>query len=195
MIRGVLCCLLAAVPLLVPSAVLAHSDLTSADPGPDDVISEVPDTLVGHFTQNLDPRIQQSFMEVRDASGKSLAKGGIDESASDERTMRVTLPDLAPGVYEVRWQTLSTEDGELDRDSYSFTVVEPSPEPPTSPPATGGSSSATTATPIRSQGPSASPSPDASPAADATQVAIPIVVGLVFVLGLAAWLLRRRTAG
>ena len=46
---------------------------------------------------------------------------------SPGRALRIAvvlgLPELAPGGYEVRWTTLSTEDGELERGTWSFKVT------------------------------------------------------------------------
>jgi methionine-rich copper-binding protein CopC len=179
----------AALVFLLPSSVVAHAALISASPGPDDVISDVPNALVAKFTQNLDP--DRSSIEVHDASGR-VARGGYDATAPDKRTMRVALPDLALGSYQVRWTTLSTEDGELDRDTYTFTVVAPSPSPTPTPTSTLASTSPTpTAPPTIAATSSPRPSPEPSPTADAAQLAIPIIAALALVAGFAVWLRSR----
>ena len=193
-LRALLCALLLA-SLAWPA--LAHAALESATPGPGDDLVGSPEELVAQFSQNLDP--SRTSLEVRDASGARVARGG--ELGDGPREFRLDLPDLAPGVYEVRWTTYSTEDSEIARDSYTFEVLaapSPSPTPTESPRPT------TSATPSRSPSPppSASPSslPSASPIAgsDASgaagvdaSVLIPIVVALAVVGGFGAWMLRR----
>jgi copper resistance protein C len=101
----------------VPAA--AHAEFVSACPGPDDVISQLPSELVATFSQDLSP--DRTSIELRDASGQTLARGGKDPAAA--RLQRLTLPALGPGIYEVRWVSFSAEDAELDRGTYTFTIV------------------------------------------------------------------------
>jgi hypothetical protein len=71
-----------------------------------------------------------SSIELRDAGGTVIATGGLDP-ANARRMVIADLPQLAAGEYEVRWTTLSSEDGELDRDTWTFTVTAPPTDPPT----------------------------------------------------------------
>ena len=68
-------------------------------------------------------------MELRDASGTRIATGAKDPA--EPRVMRMALPELELGEYEVRWTTFSTEDGELARGTYTFTVVQSQSPSPT----------------------------------------------------------------
>ena len=109
--------LFALVPLSVANA---HAELTSASPGPDESVSEVPARLVARFSQDI--AADRTSIEVRDASGATVARGGKDPDRA--RVQLADLPPLEPGTYEVRWVTFSTEDDELARGRYSFTVTE-----------------------------------------------------------------------
>lgn len=150
----------------------AHAELESASPGPGDEVVTAPAVLVAVFSQDLDP--SRSSLEVRDGAANQVAEGG--ELGDGPRELRLALPELAPGVYEVRWTSYSAEDGELERGTYTFTVV----------------ASPSTPAPTQTPSPSATPSPD-SGALDAA-VIFPVVVAIVIVAAVGLWLLRRRRA-
>ena len=150
----------------------AHAELESASPGPGDEVVTAPTVLVAVFSQDLDP--SRSSLEVRDSAGNQVAEGG--ELGDGPRELRLALPELAPGVFEVRWTSYSAEDGELERGTYTFTVV----------------AAPNTPAPTPAPSPSPGPSPDAG-ALDAT-VVVPIAVAIVVVAVVGLWLLRRRSA-
>jgi methionine-rich copper-binding protein CopC len=187
----------AALLLILAVPVLGHAQLTTADPGPDAVITTVPAELVADFSQNLDP--DSSSLELRDSAGEALARGVNDPT--EPRVMRMTLPDLASGMYEVRWTTLSTEDGELARGTYTF-MVEPAALSPSlssavpSPSAEPGNpepSASASAAPSEA----ANPSPSSPPSVDGStgsggEVLLPLAVVGLLIVGLGVWLVRTR---
>ena len=132
-----------------------------------------------------------------------MAEGG--QLGAGARELRLTVPALAPGRYEVRWASWSAEDNEGHRGTYAFTVVEASPtpvrtarstpsaEPPASDPSTAVSSGTAS---VNTSSPSATTaqSPVPEPASDAGSVAVPILVSVLALVGLGGWLLRRRGA-
>lgn len=179
------------------SPVLAHAELISAQPGPGDRLTIAPSELVAKFTQDLDP--SRSSLELRDASGTRIVKGG--ELGNGPREFRLDLPELAPGKYEVRWVSLSTEDGEIFRGTYTFEVVAatptPTPAPPSPTPAMPSASTTPSSSPpsrssIPSPVPTQGPVPDAS-GLDAF-VVLPIVVAALVVAAFGVWMLRRQHA-
>lgn len=181
--------------MLYAQSAFAHAAFVSGTPGPGEEVAGSPDVLVIAFSQDLDP--SRTSLEVRDASGATLAKGG--ELGDGPREFRLALPELVPGQYEVRWVSFSAEDGELARDSYTFTVVaapsqspspSPSPIPSSSPPSPSPSPTPLLATPAPS--PSVAEPPDAAPADGDGAVIIPIFAASFVIAGLAVWLLRRR---
>ncbi len=192
MARPFLCAIICAALLsLLASPVLAHAELVSATPGPGDVVEGAPAELVATFNQDLDP--SRTSLEVRDASGSTVARGG--ELGDGPRDFRLALPHLEAGEYEVRWTSFSAEDGELARDSYTFTVVaapSPSPSPSPSPPSTAPSASPTTLPATPSPVPSATPGSETTSAGgDGVLLLLPILAALV-VAGSIVWLVRRR---
>lgn len=188
---------LAAALLLLNAGglVFGHAALINATPGPSDIIGAVPAELVATFSQNLDQN--RSSIELRDATGTQLAIGGRDPAA--ERVLRLTLPPLAPGTYTVRWTSFSTEDGELARGTYVFSVApSPSPSPAgTSAPSVRSPSTAPTeaavtpAPPVGSRSTSQSSGPGPG-TAGGLDVLVPIVGAALAGAVVAAWALRRR---
>ncbi len=182
-----------ALVLLLAPAVAAHAELESATPGPGDEVVGSPAELIAQFSQDLDP--SRTVLEVRDAAGTRIARGG--KPGDDEREFRLALPDLAPGEYEVRWTSFSSEDGELARDSYTFTVLPaPSPTPSASPSPTVRPSSTPTAAPSPTGmvAPTPQPSQPSTPSTSpsALEMAFPIAATALVVAAAAVWLLRRK---
>ncbi len=180
---------LIAALLLMPPAVLGHAELDTASPGPGDEVVGSPAELVATFTQDLD--MSRTTLEVRDASGATVADG--PELGDGPRELRLALPELAPGEYEVRWTSFSAEDSELERGRYSFTVL-PAPTPTPAPsiaPTIAPASAPATAPPST---PAATPVASAAPAPGDGGVAalLPIGIAAVVLVAIGAWLLRRR---
>lgn len=192
--RSILVALVAAV-VSVPT-VVAHAALESATPGPDDELVGSPSELITQFSQDLDP--SRTVLEVRDAAGTRVARGG--GPGDGRREFRLALPELAPGAYEVRWTSFSSEDGELARDKYVFSVaavpsptLSPTPSPSSRPSPTPSASPAATATIPVAPEPSTDVVPPAAPAS-ALETAAPIAATALFVAAVAIWMLRRRRA-
>jgi copper resistance protein C len=182
--------LLAALLLMLPGAALGHAELDTATPGPGDEVVGSPTQIVATFTQDLD--MSRTTMEVRDASGATVAEGPV--RGDGKRELVLALPELAPGEYEVRWTSFSAEDSELERGRYSFTVLPaPSPTPaPTAAPTTAPTSAPPTVPPA-----TASPAPSATAAPTETSdsglaTLLPIGIALIALVAIGAWLLRRR---
>lgn len=187
---GALVC--AALMSLIAAPALAHAELVSATPGPGSEVESSPPELVATFNQDLDT--SRTSLEVRDASGAAVAKGG--ELGDGPREFRLALPRLAPGKYSVRWTSFSAEDGELARDSYTFTVLAaPSPSPtPTPTPSVSTSPSPTPVAATPSPSPDATPLPGGTDAGGDGVVLLPILAASLVVGALGVWLLRRRRA-
>jgi copper resistance protein C len=176
--------------LLLPAVALGHAELDTATPGPGDEVVGSPTEVVATFTQDLD--MSRTTMEVRDASGATVADGPV--RGAGKRELVLALPELAPGEYEVRWTSFSAEDSELDRGYYNFTVLPapsptpaptaaptaaPSAEPPTAPPATVSPAPSATAAPIESSD-------------SGLATLLPIGIAVIALAAIGAWLLRRR---
>jgi methionine-rich copper-binding protein CopC len=186
-----------ALLLLLPAGVLAHAELDVPTPADGATVEGTPDTVEGTFTQDM--RSEGSSLQLRDAAGTLVGEGGVDEA--DPRRMAIdSVPELAPGEYEVRWTTFSAEDGEGPiRGTWTFTVTAaPTPEPTPEPTATAAASAEPSATPEPTPGPTVAPTPspsddgDGDPAATEGDVLLPILAALAIVAVAGVLLMRRR---
>jgi methionine-rich copper-binding protein CopC len=112
-----------ALVLVLPVAgVLAHAELQKAEPPNGGTLATTPAELTLHFSQNL--VTAQSWVAIRDPQGgDTQLKVSFDPN--DRKLMRATTPQLAPGVYTIRWQSLSAEDDDFAQGSYKLTVLNP----------------------------------------------------------------------
>ncbi|HET7727153.1 MAG TPA: copper resistance CopC family protein [Candidatus Limnocylindrales bacterium] len=175
-----------------PSAALAHAELVASEPAAGATVDVAPDEVVLTFNGPLVPD-RSSF--VLAGPGGEMGRGSVAPGAPD--TMVLTVPGLSPGSYEVRW-TAVAEDGhnEIRRDTFAFSIAEPTPAPATPTPTPAASPSATAA-PTAAASVTPAPSPTASPEGQAgaggsgADVLLPIIVALAVLGGIGAWLLRR----
>jgi methionine-rich copper-binding protein CopC len=179
--------------ILLPVAVVAHAELDTISPA-DKSSGPPPQQIVGTFIQNLDPA-KSNFRVVNPANGVVAEGGEVD--SNNPRRMTLSLSPLAPGVYTIRWTTVSTEDGELDRGETTFTVVAASASPsatpvPSASAALSASPSAAPASALPSLAPSPSPSGGSGTTTSSTDALIPIVAVLVILALLGLWLRRGR---
>jgi copper transport protein len=118
-----------ALLLVLPSTgVFAHAELTSSEPPNGGTLATTPAELTLHFSQNL--VTAQSWVAIRDAQGgDTQLKVSFDPS--DKKLMRATTPQLPPGIYTIRWQSLSADDDDFQQGSYKLTVLNPDGSKPT----------------------------------------------------------------
>jgi copper resistance protein C len=186
--------------LLIPAGVTAHAELVSTTPEDDVTVEGTPTEIVAAFSAPLE--VDGSRLSLRDAAGDEVVRGGLDPEDAT-RLVIVDPPDLVPGVYTVRW-TAATDDGHIERGTWSFTVVPPPTPEPTPEPTPSAEPSATAApTPEPTETPTAAPTPSAAPsdgpgpddgASDVgADVLLPIVAGLAIVGVAGGFLMSRRS--
>jgi copper resistance protein C len=189
--------LLAAIALavLLPSVVVAHAELDTPTPADKSTVTQPVTVVSGTFTQRV--KVDGSSLVVKVVGGGTVATGGVDPS--DDRTMVATpATALGSGSYRVEWTTISLDDGELARGTWTFVVeVAPTPSPtplPTAAPTAAPTPSPTSvpATPAATVGPTPIPSAGGDTTGSGSDVILPIVVALVVLGGGAAYLLTRR---
>ena len=112
-----------ALVLVLPSTgVFAHAELQKSEPPNGGTLATTPAELTLHFSQNL--VTAQSWVAIRDAQGgDTQLKVSFD--ANDKKVMRATTPQLPPGTYTIRWQSLSADDDDFAQGSYKLTVLNP----------------------------------------------------------------------
>lgn len=165
---------------MLPFIVRAHADYERSDPAADAIVETAPTQLQVWFNQELFRREGSNRLEVLGPDGKQVDQGDTTVDDDDRTLLRVSLqPDLSPGTYQVRWHTLSADDGHEGDGEFVFHVGEPSAATATSVPAAE-------ATPIPE--PTATVAPTATPAAVAESTGIGVNCGapallLFFALG------------
>lgn len=184
--------------LLVPAIATAHARLVEAIPADGVTVEGTPTQVSATFSEPLET--DGSTFSLRNAAGERLAVGTIDP---DDRTRLIIdpVPDLAPGVYEVRWRAASA-DGHAENDTWSFTVwfsiptkalPTPTSSPESSDAVTPSAEPGPSATPERaSQSPAASPGPSDPAGGSESDVVLPIIAALAIALVGTGLLLSRR---
>lgn len=100
---------------LLPSTASAHAAFVSSQPEPGERVESTPGVVRLTFSEPLNPRLSRTA--VLDPTGRSF-----ETTALTDRSMSVQLGTNAPGVYEVRWTTVSPLDGHTLRGSFRFGV-------------------------------------------------------------------------
>lgn len=114
--RRALVCLVATVGIvLVPGGASAHAILTSSQPEAGQRLGTAPGVVVLEFSEPVNPRLTRAT--VIDPTGRTFT-GGVVQG----QELRVALDTNAPGVYTVRWVSVSTLDGHTIRGSFQFGV-------------------------------------------------------------------------
>ena len=192
--RLLLLAAMASILLIYPATVAAHAQLDTPTPDDGATVEGTPPEVSGTFTQEIEP--DGSSLVLRDSANDVVARGGPDPD-DVHRMFIADLPELAQGTYKVHWTTISAEDGELARGTWSFTVV-PAPTPSPTPEPTESGAPSAAPTPSAMPEPTVAPTPSPSPAptdqagASGSDVVLPIVIGLAIVLIAAGYLLARR---
>ena len=113
-------CAAVALPLVVATPVAAHGELATSSPAANASLGESPGELTLTFTERVDPtnttiELLDELQMVVDGLGSVVAgEGGL--------TATVSVPELEPGVYVVRYQVLSTVDGHVTGGSFAFQI-------------------------------------------------------------------------
>jgi methionine-rich copper-binding protein CopC len=182
-----------AIVLLIPVTVAAHAELDVPTPKDGATVEGSPPEVSGTYVQKINP--DGSSMVLRDSANKVVARGGPDPD-NVKRMAVADLPELAPGKYTVQWTTVSAEDGELARGTWSFTVVAavetPNPTPTAAASATAAATASGTPAPTVAPTPTPSPAPTDQGNTSGSDVILPIIIGLALVLAAAWFLLSRR---
>jgi len=112
---------LAALVLLAsPGRASAHAFLADSSPAAGQRLGASPRTLTLQFTEAVAPPASDR-VAVRSADGRPVRLGPLARSA-DGTTLTAALPALAHGVYVVRWQDVSADDGHPSAGEFAFAV-------------------------------------------------------------------------
>jgi len=171
-----------------PAIATAHAKLLSAVPAADAIISTLPTSFILVYDDTL--RNDSSFV-VLGPAGLTVTTGAIDPASV--KTMIAPMPALPDGTYEVRWTTISNDDGFIERGSFKFKVALATAAPGGGPGAAGSSASSPAST--ATIGPGATGGAAGEQPQAGGDVVVPIAALAVLIgVGL-AWFLRRRGPG
>jgi methionine-rich copper-binding protein CopC len=173
------------------SVVLGHSELDTPTPADKSTVTEPVVQVSGTFTEAI--KTDGSSLIVKDATGATVAQGGVDTTDAKVMTASPAPNVLANGVYTVQWTTVSAADGDVARGTWTFTVaIAPSPSPTATPArsASAAPTAAPTPTPLATLAPS--PSGSGSSTGSGGDAILPIIVALIILGAGAAYLLSRR---
>jgi Uncharacterized protein, homolog of Cu resistance protein CopC len=98
----------------------AHAFLDHALPAVGSTVHAPPPQVKLWFSQKLEPAF--STAQVSDATGKRVDRADARVDDGDSTVVTVSLPELAPGRYRVKWRVLSV-DTHVTEGDYSFDVV------------------------------------------------------------------------
>jgi methionine-rich copper-binding protein CopC len=110
---------LVALILLVPAVALAHTRFLMSEPAPDDSLAASPQAVRLWFSHPVEADF--SRIEVTDGSGQRVDNKDVTRDADDPKALRVTLPALSSGKYQVNWTAVSA-DGHRVKGTFSFSV-------------------------------------------------------------------------
>jgi copper resistance protein C len=110
--------LIAAALLVCAQFAFAHAIPKIQQPGPGAKVSS-PQEVTIQFTEALEPTFTSMIVTTESGTQVTTHKSTID--LDDKKTMRVSLPDLQPGVYTVQWKAFAA-DGHRTQGHYNFTV-------------------------------------------------------------------------
>jgi copper transport protein len=109
-----------AVAVIVP-VVLAHAKLVRSEPANNAILVDPPHEARLWFSETISS--QFSGAQMFDIHGRPVEVTGIRVEPA-ENLMILTLPDLAPGLYSVRWRVLSEADGHFTQGFLVFGLGE-----------------------------------------------------------------------
>jgi methionine-rich copper-binding protein CopC len=186
-----------AVLLLSATTVAAHAELVRAIPADGETVTGPVTVVSGRYSQDL---ADNSRLEIKDLGGATLGTGGVDPQDGRRMVVRPDAP-LVDGTFTVESTSVSAEDGDIERLTWTFTVTAPAtsaPAPPSptasgspaSSPSVAASSAPPSASPPASPSPSASPAPT-TPTSGGGDVVLPIIAAFAIVAVAAGFLLTR----
>jgi methionine-rich copper-binding protein CopC len=188
------------VVLVLPGSAVAHAELVRPIPADGETVTAPVTVISGRYSEDM---AGNSKLQVLDQNVTTVATGGVDPE-DDRRMVARPASPLGNGTYTVKSTTVSAEDGDIDRQEWTFSVAiaaTPTASPSSAEPTpictdlcSGQPSGGESVTPSPAQ--SASPSPTASPTPSDTSggsndVLLPILAGLAIVAIGAGFLLNR----
>src|SRR5579859_7415954 len=158
----------------------AHASVIDANPKIGSTIPQAPTTITVTAAENMKGGAQSSNLFVYGPSGALISQGDASIGLNDPKHMSIKItPEKNPGVYVVRWITVSADDGDPDQGAFIFKVNPAGAATPTSVP--------------KSTAPAATQAPPASTGGTPAWMSILTgVLGLIVGLGAGVAIMNRR---
>jgi methionine-rich copper-binding protein CopC len=102
------------------SVALAHAFLNQAEPAVGSKVHGSPLQIRIWFTEKLE--LALSKIKVFDSSGQQVDRRDLRTDQSNGAVLRLSLPTLKPGQYQVVWRVVSV-DTHISSGKYTFEVV------------------------------------------------------------------------
>lgn len=109
-----------ALPGVAGPRVLAHAQLVASSPGAGAVLTESPEDIRLVFSEPLEVQVTSLDLATEDDSAVVMRAGEIDPE--DPYALVLVDPELADGVYQLTWRTLSSADGHTAEGFLSFGI-------------------------------------------------------------------------
>lgn len=109
--------------LMAITVAFAHAEPAMVSPGSGAIVLAAPAEVVILMSQDMARREGANDIDVFDAAGTEVTTLTAVIDNGDRSRLSVLLPAaMPPGVYTVRWKTLSADDGDAANGEYLFTI-------------------------------------------------------------------------
>ncbi len=106
--------------VLLPGPASAHASLVRSTPAGNATLTDPPHEARLWFSEPVSPAF--STVTIIDGQGRAIPPVSIRVGDDDPTLLIVTLPDLPPGLYNLRWKVLSETDGHFTQGPLVFGV-------------------------------------------------------------------------
>lgn len=108
--------------LTLPIPVFAHAIMVKSQPLADSTIAEPPKQVDVWFNDKVGS--EYKALAVIDSAGKRVDNKDIEQETFDQSHLYITVPQLPPGTYNVRYRVVSL-DTHIVTGKFKFTIKTP----------------------------------------------------------------------
>jgi copper resistance protein C len=108
--------------LALPLPVFAHAIMVKAQPAVDSTIAESPKQVDVWFNDKVGS--EYKALAVINSAGKRVDNKNIEQETFDQSHLYITVPDLPPDTYTVRYRVVSI-DTHIVTGKFKFTIKKP----------------------------------------------------------------------
>lgn len=108
--------------LTLPIPVFAHAIMVKSQPEIDSTIAESPKQVDVWFNDKVGS--EYKALAVIDSAGKRVDNKDIEQETFDQSHLYITVPQLPPGTYNVRYRVVSL-DTHIVTGKFKFTIKTP----------------------------------------------------------------------